>query len=140
MSSRLFQSVRERRGLSYDIRSQLQFFEDVGGWCVTAGLDTARVDLAMATIEKEFARIRAKKPSAAEMRRTKDYLLGNFRLGLENQRARMFFFGNCVMTYGEIRSPQEMIDGIAAVTADDVLDIANEILQEKYRSVSWVTP
>ena len=140
MSSRLFQSVREKHGLSYDIRSQLQFFEDVGGWCVMAGLDTGRVDLAMKTIEKEFARIRAKKPSAAEMRRTKDYLLGNFRLGLENQRARMFFFGNSVMTYGEIRSPQEMVDGIAAVTADDVLAVANEILQDKYRSVSWVTP
>ena len=140
MSSRLFQSVREKHGLSYDIRSQLQFFEDVGGWCVMAGLDTGRVDLAMKTIEMEFARIRAKKPSAAEMRRTKDYLLGNFRLGLENQRARMFFFGNSVMTYGEIRSPQEMVDGIAAVTADDVLAVANEILQDKYRSVSWVTP
>ena len=140
MSSRLFQSVREKHGLSYDIRSQLQFFEDVGGWCVMAGLDTGRVDLAMKTIEKEFARIRAKKPSAAEMRRTKDYLLGNFRLGLENQRARMFFFGNSVMTYGEIRSPQEMVDGIAAVTADDVLAVANEILQDKYRSISWVTP
>ena len=74
------------------------------------------------------------------MRRTKDYLLGNFRLGLENQRARMFFFGNSVMTYGEIRSPQEMVDGIAAVTADDVLAVANEILQDKYRSISWVTP
>ena len=140
MSSRLFQSVREKHGLSYDIRSQLQFFEDVGGWCVMAGLDTVRVDLAMKTIEKEFARIRAKKPSAAEMRRTKDYLLGNFRLGLENQRARMFFFGNSVMTYGEIRSPQEMVDGIAAVTANDVLAVANEILQDKYRSISWVTP
>ncbi len=140
MSSRLFQSVREKRGLSYDIRSQLQYFEDVGGWAVTAGLDTARVDEAVTTIEREFARIRAKRPSAVEMRRTKDFLLGNFRLGLENQRSRMFFFGNCVQTYGKVRDPQEIVKGIAAVTADDVLAIANEILDEKYKSVSWVTP
>ena len=140
MSSRLFQSVRERRGLSYDIRSQLQNFEDVGGWAVTAGLDTARVERAVETIEREFARIRARRPSSAELRRTKDYLLGNFRLGLENQRARMFFFGNCVQTYGRVRDPEELVKGIAAVTADDVLAVANEILDDRLKSVSWVTP
>lgn len=140
MSSRLFQSVRERRGLSYDIRSQLQYFEDVGGWAVTAGLDTARVERAVETIEKEFARIRARRPSSVELRRTKDYLLGNFRLGLENQRARMFFFGNCVQTYGRVRDPEELVKGIAAVTEDDVLAVANEILDDRFKSVSWVTP
>ncbi len=140
MSSRLFQSVREKRGLSYDIRSQLQFFDDVGGWTVTAGLDTARVDEAVAAIEREFARIRAKKPAAAEMRRTKDYLLGNFRLGLENQRARMFFFGNCAQTYGRILTPDEVMAAIEAVTADDVLAAANDVIRDEYKSVSWVTP
>ena len=140
MSSRLFQSVREKRGLSYDIRSQLQFFDDVGGWAVTAGLDTTRVDEAVATIEREFARIRAKRPSAAELRRTKDYLLGNFRLSFENQRSRMFYFGGCAQTYSKIIPPAEMIAAIEAVTADDVLTVANEILQDALKSYSWVTP
>ena len=140
MSSRLFQSVREKRGLSYDIRSQLQFFEETGGWAVTAGLSTDRVPQAMEAIEREFARIRAKKPGAAELKRTKEYLVGNFRLGLEQVRSRLFFFGNCVQTYGRIMPPEEIVAGIAAVTADDVLAIANEILQEKNKSVSWVVP
>ena len=140
MSSRLFQSVREKRGLSYDIRSQLQFFDDVGGWAVTAGLDTTRVDEAVETIEREFARIRAKRPSAAELRRTKDYLLGNFRLSFESQRSRMFYFGGCVQTYSKIIPPVEMIAAIEAVTADDVLAVANEILQDSLKSYSWVTP
>ncbi len=140
MSSRLFQSVRERRGLSYDIRSQLQFFDETGGWAVTAGLATDRVQEAVAAIEREFVRIRAKRPGAAELKRTKEYLAGNFRLGLEQVRARMFYFGNCVQTYGRILPPQEVVAGIAAVTADDVLAIANEIIQEKGESVSWVTP
>ncbi len=140
MSSRLFQSVREKRGLSYDIRSQLQFFEETGGWAVTAGLATDRVPQALAAIEREFARIRAKRPGAAELKRTKEYLVGNFRLGLEQVRARLFYFGNCVQTYGRVLPPGEVVAGIAAVTADDVLAIANEILQEKNRSVSWVVP
>ena len=140
MSSRLFQSVREKRGLSYDIRSQLQFFEETGGWAVTAGLATDRVPQALAAIEREFARIRAKRPGAAELKRTKEYLVGNFRLGLEQVRARLFYFGNCVQTYGRVLPPEEVVAGIAAVTADDVLAIANEILQEKNKSVSWVVP
>ena len=140
MSSRLFQSVREKRGLSYDIRSQIQFFEETGGWAVTAGLATDRVPQAVEAIEREYARIRSKKPGAAELNRTKEYLVGNFRLGLEQVRSRLFFFGNCVQTYGRILPPEEIVAGIAAVTADDVLAIANEILQEKNKSVSWVVP
>ncbi len=140
MSSRLFQSVREKRGLSYDIRSQLQFFEEVGGWAVTAGLATDRVPQAVSAIERELDRIRAKRPGAAELKRTKEYLVGNFRLGLEQVRARLFYFGNCVQTYGRILAPEEVVAGISAVTADDVLEIANEILQEKNKSVSWVVP
>jgi len=140
MSSRLFQSVREKRGLSYDIRSQIQLFEDVGGWTVTAGLDTARVDQALAAIEREFVRIKAHRVSAAELRRTKDYLAGNARLGLESQRARLFYFGNCVATYGRIIPPQEAMEGVLRVTADDILAVANEILQDSRKSVSWVTP
>lgn len=140
MSSRLFQGVREKRGLSYDIRSQLQLFEDVGGWAVTAGVDSSRAEEALAAIDRELDRIRAKRPSAPELRRTKDYLIGNFRLGLEQVRARMFYFGACVQSYGKIIPPEQAVEDVQAVTADEVLEVANEILDDANRSVSWVTP
>ncbi len=140
MSSRLFQGVREKRGLSYDIRSQLQLFDDVGGWAVTAGVDSGRAEKALAAIDREFARIRSKRPSAPELQRTKDYLIGNFRLGLEQVRARMFYFGSCVQTFGRIIPPDRVVAEVAAVTSDEVLAIANEILSDANRSVSWVTP
>ncbi|MBR4652082.1 MAG: insulinase family protein [Kiritimatiellae bacterium] len=140
MSSRLFQSVRERRGLSYDIRSQLQLFGDCGGWCVTAGLDVSRTGKALAAIDTEIDRIRQRKPSAAELRRTKDYLLGSFRLGFEHPRTRLFYFGLGVQTYGRIVPADETVERIMAVTADDVQDVAQEMLQDRNRAVSWVTP
>lgn len=140
MSSRLFQSVREKRGLSYDIRSQLQYFDDVGGWAVTAGLNTARVKDAVAAIDRELDRIREKSPSAAELKRTKDFLVGNFRLGLESMRARLFYYGNCVQTYGLIHEPGEVVDEMRSVTADEVREVAAEILDEKNRAISWVVP
>ena len=140
MSSRLFQSVRERRGLSYDIRSQLQFFAETGGWCVTAGLDAARAKQALKAIDIEIDRIRQKKPSAAELRRTKDYLLGNFRLGFEQPRTRLFYFGLGVLTYGRIVPAAETAARIADVSADEVLAVAQDILQDDRRAVSWVVP
>ena len=140
MSSRLFQSVRERRGLSYDIRSQLQLFADVGGWCVTAGLDAMRTSMALRAIDAEIDRIRQKKPSAAELRRTKDYLLGNFRLGFEQPRTRLFYFGLGVLAYGRIVPAAETVERIESVTSDDVLAVAQEILQDGNRAVSWVVP
>ena len=140
MSSRLFQSVREKRGLSYDIRSQLQLFSDVGGWCVTAGLDAARTGQALKAIETEIDRIRQKKPSAAELRRTKDYILGNFRLGFEQPRTRLFYFGLGVLNYGRIVPAAETVEHLEAVTSEEVLAVAQEILQDCNKAESWVVP
>lgn len=140
MSSRLFQSVRERRGLSYDIRSSLQFFEDAGAWTVTAGLDTKRVPVALAAIRREIDRIRTTKVGAAELRRTKDYLIGNFRLAFEKPSSRLFYYGPCVLAYGHIVSPEEQIARTEAVTAADILAVAKAILDDRNLSISWVTP
>ena len=140
MSSRLFQSVREKHGLSYDIRSQLQFFSETGGWCVTAGLDAARADKALKVIDGELDRICQRKPTAAELGRTKEYLLGNFRLGFEQPRTRLFYFGLGVLTHGRIVPPEESVAQIEDVTAEDVLNVARDILQPANRAVSWVVP
>ena len=140
MSSRLFQAVREKRALSYDIRSQIQFFDETGGWCVTAGLDSSRAEKALTAIDVELDRICQKKPSAAEMRRTKDYLLGNFRLGFEQPRTRLFYYGLGVLTHNRIVPPDEVVAHIAAVSADDVQAVAQTILDPGNRAVSWVVP
>jgi predicted Zn-dependent peptidase len=75
MSSRLFQEVREKRGLSYDISSRMQFFTDAGMFTVTAGVDPSKEALAVKTIEKEIDKIRSKKVSASELKRIKEFML-----------------------------------------------------------------
>ena len=140
MSSRLFQEVREKRGLSYDISSRMQFFQDAGMFTVTAGLDPAKAKDALATIDRELRRIREKPVSAAELKRTKDFLIGNFRLAHEKVTSKLFFYGQTMLSFGRLVSPQEQIDGIRAVTAADVKAVANAILRPSNRSVSWVVP
>ena len=140
MSSRLFQEVREKRGLSYDISSRMQFFQDAGMFTITAGLDPAKAKDALETIDRELKRIREKSVSAAELKRTKDFLIGNFRLSHEKVTSKLFFYGQTMLSFGRLVSPQEQVEGIRAVTAADVKAVANAILKQTNRSISWVVP
>jgi predicted Zn-dependent peptidase len=140
MSSRLFQAVREKRALSYDISSRMQFFSDAGMWTVSAGTDGAKAGTALATIDRELDRIRSRKVPAAELRRTKEFLTGNFRLAHERVTSKLFYYGSTMLAYNRPVPTEEQVAGIMAVTADDVAAVAAAILDESNRSLSWVVP
>ena len=140
MSSRLFQEVREKRGLSYDISSRMQFFQDAGMFTITAGLDRSKTKDALATIDRELKRIREKPVSALELKRTREFLIGNFRLSHEKVTSKLFFYGQTMLSFGRLVTPQEQVEGIRAVTASDVKAVANAILKQSNRSISWVVP
>ena len=140
MSSRLFQEVREKRGLSYDISSRMHFFSDAGMLTVTAGLDPEKLDIARRTIDREIARLCAKNVPAAELARTKEFLVGNFRLSHERVTSKMFFYGSMLLAYGRIVEPGEQVAGIASVTPADIRAVAQTVFAPENRSVSLVLP
>ncbi len=140
MSSRLFQEVREKRGLSYDISSRMQCFADAGMFTVTAGVDPAKEALALATVDRELKRITERRVGAAELRRTKDFLIGNYRLSLERVTARLFAYGQQMLAFGRLLDLHEQVDGIHAVTPDDILAVAKSVLRPSARSLSKVVP
>jgi predicted Zn-dependent peptidase len=138
MSSRLFLELRERRGLSYDISSRMHFFSDAGMFVVSAGLDGTKKDLALRSIDRELARICEKKVGAAELTRTKEFLIGNFRLSHESVKSKMFFYGSTMLSFGRIVTPAEQVAGIAEVSAADVQGVAQAIFRPENRSLSIV--
>jgi predicted Zn-dependent peptidase len=140
MSSRLFQEVREKRGLSYDISSRMQFFSDAGMFTVTAGVDPSKASRALATTDRELRRICERRVSAAELRRTKDFLVGNFRLSHEKVTSKLFFYGQTMLAFGRLVAPEEQVAGIRAVTPADVQAAARSVFAPSARSVSWVVP
>ncbi len=140
MSSRLFVELREKRGISYDISSRVQFFAGYGMWTVTAGVDVAKRQQALAAIEREIEKIRTKKVPERELRRIKEFLVGNFRLGHEKLTNKLFFYGSTLMAFGRLVLPQEQIDGVRAVTSGDILAVAQEVLVEEHKAISWVIP
>ena len=81
-----------------------------------------------------------KRVGAAELRRTKEFLVGNFRLSHEKITSKMFFYGSTMLSFGRLVTPHEQVAGIAAVSADDLLAAAKAILRPEARSVSTVVP
>ena len=140
MMSRLFQELREKRGISYDISSRMQFFGDTGMLSITAGMDPAKRALALKTIDRELKRLVEHRVGADELRRTKEYLIGNFRLSHEKLVSRLFYWGSTMLAFGREMPIREQIEGIRAVTAADVQAVAAEIFQPANRSISWVLP
>jgi len=140
MSSRLFETVREKRGLSYDIRSLSQMFADAGGMCVTGGTEPGRADEMVDVILREVEKLKTKKVGPAELRRVKDYVNGNFRLAFETPLTRIMYYSGCVFQKDRVEDPELSLRRIEAVTADDILELANTCLVPKRMAVSRVVP
>ena len=140
MASRLFVEVREKRGLSYDISSRMQFFEDYGMWAITAGLDAKRKDECLKVIEDEIEKLRTTKVTPKELKRIKEYLIGNFKIANEKLSHKMFFYGSTILSFGRLVMPEEQIAGVKKVTAAQILKVAQEVFQDKNKAISWVLP
>ena len=140
MSSRLFQSVRERHGLCYSIQSSYQLFEETGLFAISGGFDTKRALSALKLTAKEVRRVLDAKVGPREMKRTKDYLLGTFRLGLEGTGNQMMYIGESLLNYGRVVHPEETMAGLQSVTADDVQRVAADVFEPSRMTLSLVVP
>ncbi len=140
MSSRLFQQVRERHGLAYSIHSGMHLFDDTGAFVITAGLEKARTTKAVELIVTELARLRDKPVSAQELKRAKDYAIGQMEIGLENTINQMMWIGENKLAYGSIIQPAEVMSCLQQVTASDIEQLAQDIFTSERVSVALVTP
>ena len=140
MSSRLFQVIRERHGLAYSIHSSSSFFADTGVFTVGAGLETKRLPRALRIILRELTKIAQRRPAAGELRRAKDYAIGQMRLGLESSSNQMMWLGEHLLAYGTIPSPDDVERRIEAVTADEVQAAAADLFRDRRLNAAVITP
>ncbi|GGO70007.1 putative zinc protease [Nocardioides deserti] len=127
-SSRLFQEVRERRGLAYSVYSFASSHADSGLVGVAVGCLPAKYDEVLATVRAELARVAAEGIDAEELARGKGQLRGGLVLGLEDSGSRMSRLGKAELVYDELLSIDEVMTRIDAVTLDDVRAVAAEVL------------
>jgi predicted Zn-dependent peptidase len=140
MSSRLFQLLREEKGLAYSVYSSWAFMEDTGAVTVSAGLDTEDVEKALRLTLRELRRLAEEPPGGAELRRARDYLIGQMELNLEGTESQMNWVGETLLGYGRIVPPAHAKDRLAAVTAAQVRAAARDFFRPERLTLALVSP
>ena len=140
MSSRLFQVVREKHGLAYSIHTALELFHDTGMLEISAGVDVEKFPRALDLILAEVARLRWQPVGAAELRRAKDYVTGQLRIGLEGAASQMTWAADNLLNFGRFIQPDEVIAAVQQETAEDLRRLANEVLQPQRLSAALIAP
>lgn len=139
MSSRLFQTVREKHGLAYSVSSFCSFYADAGSLQIVAGLDRMRSTKALALIVSELQKLVRKPVSKAEFARAREYLLGCLKLSLETARSHMAWIGNGTLN-DQFVTPGEAAEKIKRVTREEVQALARQIFIPDYASLALVMP
>ena len=140
MSSRLFQEVREKRGLAYSVGSYTVGYADSGQVGIYHGTRKDNLATACEIIATELRRIGREPLPDAELRRAKDHLKGRMILGMESSGTRMNRIGRSVLTGTELLTIEQIEARIEAVSADDVVQLATELWQPESMSAAAIGP
>ncbi len=139
MSSRLFEEVREQRGLAYDIHSGVAFYSDCGAFIVESGIDPARIDEAIPVILGELGKMRDG-VTEAEWAQARELTRGRMMLRMEESRAVTSFLGIQELLRDKVESVDAVIEKIEAVTLDDIKRVANRIISAENLVLAVVGP
>ncbi len=124
-SSRLFQSIREKNGIAYQVNSFLSSFFDVSAFGVYLSTNEKSIEKALNIISNEFAKLRNKKVSEKELKKAKEYLKGNLLMSLESTTNRMLRIAQSVIYFGQIEPVENTISKIDAVSRDQIIHLSN---------------
>lgn len=140
MSSRLFQSLREDRGIAYDIHSSVSSFADCGDLSIYAGVDDDKLEQVLRLITAELRNLTVKAPPASEVRRARDYVIGQFDLALEGTEPRMAWLGEQLIGHNQLMSAAVARERLAAVTPAQVRAVARDIFRPDRLHLALVSP
>jgi len=141
MASRLFQEVRERRGLAYSVYSYRSSFADTGAVAIYVGTAPGRVEEALAVVDGELGRLVADHGiTEAELDAAKGHLKGSIALSLESSISRMHRIGSSELTLGEIPTLDEVVARVDAVGPDDIARIVDRVFGRGERTLAVVGP
>ncbi len=139
-SSRLFQSLREERGLVYVTNSYYSAFRDLGLFSIYAGTSLRHYEEVLTLIRKELFSLQENPVPAEELNRVKEQIKGNMWLGLENTNNRMSRLAKCELFYGRYISPEEELAQIEQVSSEDLQRIARMLFTPDQLTLAAIGP
>jgi predicted Zn-dependent peptidase len=140
MSSRLFQSVREERGLAYSVYSYRAAYEDAGFLAIYAGTSPDRVHETLAVIGDEVDRLSRDGLSASELAAAKGHIMGSLAMSLETSSSRMRRIGRSEQVEHDVLTLDELVARVEAVEADDVERVIDRVFRDAPRTLAVVGP
>lgn len=140
MSSRMFEELREKRGLTYYVSAGSDQYTDSGYFFANAGVEHKNLEKTIKLILKEFKKVVEKKIPEKEILKAKEYIKGTTSMSLESSSAIASFLGNQELFRKEIRSPKEIFKKIDAVTAEELQQIAIEIFKNENLNLTIIGP
>lgn len=129
MSSRLFQEIREKRGLAYSIYSDYSAFEEAGVFSINVGVDAQNEEEVLTIIRREIQKLLKKGCLPSELKQAKRYLWGQFILGLDSVGGQMSWMGDSLLQWGYIPSQEEILEDINKVTLADMERVVRDIFE-----------
>lgn len=140
MSSRLFTSVIDKRGLAYYVFSGAELYTDSGYFTTQAGIDAKNVEKTVGIILSEYKKIAEKGPTAEELQKVKDFIKGRMIMSLESSSAMASFFADQEILEGKILTPEEKMVRIDAVIMTDVQRVARDIFKNEKLNLALIGP
>jgi len=130
-SSRLFQSIREKHGIGYQLNSFINSFYDISAFGVYLSTNSNQAEKAEELVYNEFKKITEKEVSVKELNKAKEYIKGNMILSMESMSSRMNRIASSEIYYKKLITVDEVVKMINEVSPEDIFTLANEILDEK---------
>lgn len=140
MSSRLFNEVREKRGLAYSIGCSSRTLHDSGVFLVRAGVDNTKIEEALAVILREFKKVSKSGVTQSEFVRAKDYLLGQLLLGMEDTMEHMLWIGEGMIARDKTKTLMSVVKEFENIKIDDLKRVARDILKQERFKLAVVGP
>lgn len=134
MNSRLNVALRERRGLVYNVEANLTSYTDTGVFCIYFGTDPQDVDRCIRLVHKELKKLRENKLSISQLAAAKKQIIGQIGVAGDNFENNALDMGKTFLHYGRFEETKEVFKRIEALTADHLLEVANEMFDENHLS------
>ncbi len=139
-SSRLWEEVREKRGLAYSVRAGQHCYTDTGYFCISAGVNNEKALESIEVILEEVRKLKKEGITTQELRQAKDQIAGRMALSLEESDNIAESYAESVLFENRVLTPEEELDKIRDVTLDEVLEVAREVFEERNLNLALIGP
>ena len=140
MSSRLFDEIREKRGLAYAIKTGISAYQDTGAFTISAGVDTRKAPETVKVVLRELLKVMKRGVREDELRRAKDYFMSQVYMGMEDTLDHLLWTGEKVLYNNYLPDRADIKRNIEVVTTDDVKEMAKKIFKDSHLNLAVVGP